>query len=123
MGFAVADCHVYADNERVASFQMMKFIRSDNMLVVDSFIVEKAQRGQGLGKRCMHDFAAMLAEEAPDVRGIRFDLRCSGAGLDVPQMARALERLLSAIGARGIMLRAPNENTRVVSALWLKTDW
>ncbi|MDO5631866.1 MAG: hypothetical protein Q4G22_08515 [Paracoccus sp. (in: a-proteobacteria)] len=115
------DCHVYQGASYIATFETMEW-RGDT-LHIDHFAVDAAMKGQGKGEAVLRGFARLVAEQAPDITRITFDLYRHTEDRDVEKLAQARRNLLDRIGATELNQRKTATGNICVSAVWDKQHW
>ena len=119
---SASDCYVKdSAGSSVATFELMSL--SGDTLHIDHFALAGALKGRGLGETVLRGFARLVAEQAPQVNRITFNLYRAGEGSDIGQLALARSALLNRIGAHSVLLRQPNEHRICVSGVWDKAHW
>ncbi|MBB5360895.1 hypothetical protein HDE76_004147 [Rhodanobacter sp. ANJX3] len=117
-----SDCYVKdGAGSSVATFESMSL--SGDTLHIDHFALDGSLKGSGLGETVLRGFARLVAEQAPQINRITFDLYRVSEGSDIVKLAQARYALLKRIGAHSVFQRQPNEYRICVSGTWDKPHW
>ena len=117
-----SDCYVKdGTGSSIATFELMSL--SGDTLHIDHFALDSSLKGRGLGETVLRGFARLVAEQAPQVNRITFDLYRASEGSDIVKLAHARSALLKRIGAHSVFQRQPNGHCICVSGTWNKASW
>lgn len=110
------DCYVKEATRSIATFELMTL--RDRDLHIDHFALDGTLKGIGLGETVLRGFARLVAEQAPQIDRIRFDLYRHTEESDIHKLSVARFKLLQKIGAHDVRTYQPNEHCICVSGTW-----
>ncbi|MBD8872476.1 hypothetical protein [Rhodanobacter sp. DHB23] len=119
-----SDCYVKDGFGSLATFELMSLrgVALDT-LHIDHFALDASRKGKRLAESVLRGFARLVAEQAPQIKRITFDLYRSSEGSEITKLAQARSNLLNRIGAREVAQHQPNMHCICVSGVWDKAHW